>query len=127
MDWVQARFACSPERQWPRIRDQLHRDFSSWLKLTGPNARVLYHDRQTYVSVAQQSPAETQRLVIVDCNAEGISVTRQGRGGANTEHRKIPVEPFLHEDGTIQFRFEGKQLSLWQLSRAILEPLLFDY
>jgi hypothetical protein len=126
VDWIEQRIRCSVEHAWNTLRERLRADVQRWKELTRPEPGALQmtfeQDRLTLSGGACKPWIDLTR------KRDHIAVRRPKEGGIPTAPDDVlssRLSPSLNAEGECRLRWDGKEFEFWQVSRELLEPVLF--
>lgn len=126
MNWVESRLKCSLQNAWINLRETLIADIASWRELTKSSEdepSVEEKNGRLIVSAKHKDEAPSVPWISVHCTATHISMRRGDRIDGNVT--TVQFVPVLNQDGECRLRRDGEELQFWQVSREMLEPILF--
>ena len=121
LDWVKKRAECNMRAMFERLRAQVVSDVGTRNKQLPADADtrrdVLGEPGSTYITVGYAG-FPTSNLVTFHFHGQELRIS-----GERTAERVVFLT--LTEEGTCKFKFVDDEIHPWQLSRRVLEPVLF--
>lgn len=129
MDWVEQRFKCSVEQVWTLLCETIRSDVRRWRELSkqagnpqGNSPTITTEDHRLGIAFGPS------RFVTLEKTSNHISVRRpivEGLVIKPDDISTFQVVPIMNRDGECRLRLNNEEMEIWQVSRNILEPLLF--
>ena len=131
MDWIKARFECSMEHVWASLKDRLKQDAPDWEKKVKPQgsiARFLeFTDENRSLRItAFRQETNTNGSVFVSRTNRKISGYQQIDLDEDTKTPAMEFSPTVNSQGECRLLWNDRELEIWQVSRLLLEPILFS-
>ena len=131
VDWVKARVDCSVHQVWLALCDRVKSDLARWKELdkSGAVTSVKVLEQPDRLSVSKNVGGDSEHWVVLEKDSQRIYY-RVSLGDPNPNAvPKKRIAPILGREGHCRLTIDSKQeeLEFWQVSRQILEPLLYCY
>ncbi len=125
MDWIKARTECSLEHVWLLLRQRMLSDLEQW-KTTQQflNNRKFYKTStdDVLVSVTRETNFITPHASLYVTKTT-TSIRWDSSTGDSPVTRNLTC--VLNLKGECRIVYEGEEMEIWQVSKLILEPVLF--
>jgi hypothetical protein len=126
MSWIDARIKCSLESAWIALRETVCLDIDRWRELshTAPDSpSIVQQDGRLIISSKEKDDSgESVAWATVEKKQKYIRVRVSDPAGTTVELQFVPR---LNDAGECRLFLGEKELEFWQVSRKILEPVLF--
>ncbi len=126
MDWIAARFECSAEHAWLVLRERLKVDVAAWQKRPGVDGRVQVSEEGVSLVISRtMSYGKGPWAALEKQSRQFILRTGDDTHTAELQIKNTLLVPALNAAGECRLFHDGKEMEAWQVSRLILEPILF--
>ena len=124
MDWIKARADCNPQRMFESLVERLTGDYEQWARLPKrpieADVKVIPDGTATIrIAWSSKIPPEAR-----DGTYSVSLVDNRIRYRSNLG-KEVFFSPSLNAGAKCVFLHDGIEKELWEVSRYILEPLLF--
>jgi len=128
MSWIDARIKCSLEGAWIALRETLTLDIDHWREATraeSDSPSIVQQDGRLIISSKEKNDTgESVAWVTVERRQKYIRV-RISNPSAPQTPLELQFVPRLNDAGECRLYLADEELEFWQVSRKILEPVLF--
>lgn len=128
MGWVKARLDCSVDRLWTTLCDRLREDLARWRELSGNKTAVIdLFKSDTNLTISRSIGSESSMRASLQ-KRTGFLDLRLERVASHSDveaAKQFHLIPSISQNGECCVTVENEELAIWQVSRLVLEPILF--
>jgi hypothetical protein len=128
MNWVESHLACSPDNIWLAVCDRVQADVDVWHELSVAPGHVSITRDHERMRIWKSLGSDVTIWASLELKDQHIKA-QTGKsldGFGNTDVKDFNFIPTVSQTGECRLKSKNEELEIWQVSRILLEPILFD-